>query len=126
MTHPALLAHTIYQTVLFDETLRENGFDLAGVSIYEDDPEISWEGLAGVILREEDWYKQWLEGERKCEFSQEFVELMIVAESQLQTIIASSEAWTILDEGERPTISSRQIKSLIEQITGRSCNDDRR
>lgn len=65
---PALLAHTVYQTVLFDDTVRENGFDLANTSLYSE--EVPWEGLAGVILREEDWFEQWLAGETRCERSQ--------------------------------------------------------
>lgn len=55
LDRPALLAHTIYQTVVFDDALREGG-----------QVEAKWEGLTGVILREEGWYDRWLAGERKC------------------------------------------------------------
>lgn len=64
---PALLAHTIYQTVVFDDTVRENGFDIASVSINEGKDVIdSWEGLAGVVLKHEDWFDRWIAGEKKC------------------------------------------------------------
>lgn len=48
-------------------------------------------------------------------------------DSQSNSIISSPEAWTISDEvmeedeavsGRKPTNSSRQIKALIEQVTG--------
>jgi hypothetical protein len=48
----------------------------------------------------------------------------------MHDIIASSDAWTITDEaideddgamdGQRPTVSARQVKALIEQVTGAS------
>lgn len=52
---------------------------------------------------------------------------MEVVDSQLHSIISSPEAWNISDEameedetaaGRKPTTSSRQIKALIEQVTG--------
>lgn len=66
IAHPALLAHTVYQTVLFDDAVRESGFELARTSIYRG-TETAWDGLAGVILREGDWFVEWLAGEKKCE-----------------------------------------------------------
>lgn len=73
LSHPALLAHTVYQTVLFDDAMRENGFELARTSIYRGSAisastSAAWEGLAGVILREQDWFQQWLAGEKKCAY----------------------------------------------------------
>lgn len=53
--------------------------------------------------------------------------LTIVAEGQLHDIIASPDAWNISDEvvegedpseGSKATTSSRQVKALIEQVTG--------
>jgi hypothetical protein len=55
--------------------------------------------------------------------------LIVDAEKQLHDIISASDAWTIMQDtpedeeslsriGLRPTISSRQVKALIEQITG--------
>lgn len=53
-----------------------------------------------------------------------------VVDTQMHDIIASSDAWTITDEaideddgamdGQRPTVSARQVKALIEQVTGAS------
>ncbi|EIW69690.1 hypothetical protein M231_06298 [Tremella mesenterica] len=112
---PALLAHTIYQTIIFDDAIRDMDFDLGGVSV-SDGSEKEWEGLAGVILKENGWFEQWLEGERTF------------AEGQLNEIISSPDAWTIEDppsEDERglqplrPTQSARQVKALIEQIQER-------
>ena len=67
LDHPALLAHTIHQTVLFDESIREGGFDIVSVSLTEMTKPGPWEGLAGVLLRDEGWFNQWLAGEKKCE-----------------------------------------------------------
>jgi hypothetical protein len=68
LAHSALLAHTIYQTILFDESVKTNGFDLKDTTIGENQSgEVEWEGLSGVILRQEGWFDQWVDGERKCE-----------------------------------------------------------
>ncbi|WVQ70105.1 uncharacterized protein L199_008330 [Kwoniella botswanensis] len=117
LEHPALLAHTIYQTVIFDEAVREGGFELDATSIYEGRESPPWEGLSGVVLKENDWFEKWLSGEKKF------------ADTQLNEIISSTEAWTISDEvneegegessGVKPTVSARQVKALIEQITDR-------
>lgn len=71
LDHPALLAHTIYQTIVFDDAVRAGGFSLQRTSLYDsaDDKADDWEGLAGVILREENWFKQWLAGEKKCKLA---------------------------------------------------------
>ncbi|WOO85911.1 RAD50-interacting protein 1 [Vanrija pseudolonga] len=116
LSHPALLAHTVYQTVMFDDAVRENGFELARTSVYAG-AEAEWEGLAGVILREHDWFEQWLEGERKF------------AETSLNDIISAPNAWAIAvdededeDDGEAAlpsTESARKVKALIEGITDR-------
>ncbi|KAL1405306.1 hypothetical protein Q8F55_008933 [Vanrija albida] len=117
LTHPALLAHTVYQTVMFDDAVRENGFELARTSVYAG-AEAEWEGLAGVILREHDWFEQWLEGERKF------------AETSLNDIISAPTAWTIADadaddddtddtDALPSTESARQVRALIEGITDR-------
>ncbi|OCF54147.1 hypothetical protein L486_08343 [Kwoniella mangroviensis CBS 10435] len=117
LQHPALLAHTIYQTVIFDEAVKEGGFDLDATSIYEGRESPAWEGLSGVVLKENDWFEKWLLGEKKF------------ADTQLNEIISSPEAWTISDEvneedegqssGLKPTVSARQVKALVEQITDR-------
>lgn len=68
LDRPALLAHTVYQTVLFDDAVREGGFLLAGTSAASGEKEVRWEGLTGVILKEEGWFEQWLVGEKKCKY----------------------------------------------------------
>lgn len=158
LPHPALLAHTIYQTILFDESVQEGGFDKAQTSIYEGKEAGEWEGLAGLILKQEGWFEQWVNGERtcksllrtlsvfyhpspasrnpKCFDEQSYTRKstdrgrradVVVAENQMNEIISSSEAWTISEDltdeeiassGLRPTVSARQVKALIEQLTG--------
>lgn len=51
-----------------------------------------------------------------------------VGENQINEIISSADAWNISEDleeeslgGLKATVSSRQIKALIEQITGMSC-----
>ena len=113
---PALLAHTIYQTAVFDDTVRDNGFELDAVSIYEGTQAPPWEGLAGLVLREQGWFDRWIAGEKKF------------AEELLHEIISSPEAWTLSDEVNeddigaeetKATTSARQVQALIEQITDR-------
>ncbi|OXM81277.1 hypothetical protein C364_01141 [Cryptococcus neoformans Bt63] len=116
LDHPALLAHTVYQTVVFDEAVRGGGFDLKATSLYEVRDAPPWEGLVGVVLREDDWFERWLTGEKKF------------ANTRLQEIISANDAWVISEElpeedeglsNMRPTISSRQVKGLVEQIIDR-------
>lgn len=66
LDHPALLAHTVYQTIVFDEAVRGGGFGLKATSLYEGRDAPTWEGLVGVVLRESDWFERWLAGEKKC------------------------------------------------------------
>ncbi|GMK56795.1 hypothetical protein CspeluHIS016_0306350 [Cutaneotrichosporon spelunceum] len=111
LPHPALLAHTVYQTVLFDDAVREGGFDLSRTSYTG--PETEWEGLAGVILREGDWFNEWIGGEKRF------------AETQLNKIISSPTAWTVSDTADDDdltlpaTESARQVRALLESITDR-------
>ncbi|XAO24018.1 hypothetical protein I312_102808 [Cryptococcus bacillisporus CA1280] len=116
LDHPALLAHTVYQTVVFDEAVRGGGFGLKATSLYEGRDAPTWEGLVGVVLRESDWFERWLAGEKKF------------ANTRLQEIISANDAWVISEElpeedeglsNMRPTISSRQVKGLAEQIIDR-------
>ncbi|CAK9780171.1 hypothetical protein CC85DRAFT_270800 [Cutaneotrichosporon oleaginosum] len=113
VSHPALLAHTVYQTVLFDDAVREGGFDLSRTSIYCG-LEAEWDGLASVILGEGDWFNQWLAGEKRF------------AETQLHEIISSPTAWIISDTRDDEddltvpaTESARQVRALLESITDR-------
>jgi hypothetical protein len=73
LSHPSLLAHTIYQALLFDAVLTEDGFALSGTSALpkdaspdenQDGP--SWGGISEVIVGNKEWFETWLEGERKC------------------------------------------------------------
>ncbi|KAF8640664.1 hypothetical protein AX17_000321 [Amanita inopinata Kibby_2008] len=117
LPHPPLLAHTIYQSLLFDASLREQGFQLHGTSSQKGNADSSkpWAGISEVVLGSSNWFESWLAGENKF------------AEDQYQTIISSPDAWTIVDDSDedpsaqdfKPTTSARRIKALIEQITDR-------
>jgi RAD50-interacting protein 1 len=66
LSHPPLLAHTIYQALAFDTSLREDGFSLSGtLSGRYADPE--WKGISEVILGRREWFDIWVEGEKACE-----------------------------------------------------------
>ncbi|KAI0032485.1 TIP-1 family-domain-containing protein [Vararia minispora EC-137] len=120
LPHPPLLAHTIYQALAFDSSLREEGFGVVGTMAGKSaDAEAEWEGISAVILDRKEWFEQWMEGEKTF------------ALEQYNDIISSQEAWTIAD-GEnadgsssahdsdlRPTVSARRLKALVEQITDR-------
>lgn len=79
LDHPALLAHTVYQTVVFDDSIRRNGFDYArtwrafhtrqhgdDASGSHEDQSGEWMGLTEEVLSTEDWFDRWLSGEKKC------------------------------------------------------------
>lgn len=72
LSHPPVLAHTIYESLAFDSALREDNFDINGTSAERDaaDGESKpngWEGISDVILGRKEWFETWLEGERECE-----------------------------------------------------------
>jgi hypothetical protein len=79
LDHPALLAHTVYQTVVFDDSIRQNGFDYARTwkalhtRLYRDETvpqeDSGWMGLTEEVLSTEDWFERWLSGEKKCKSS---------------------------------------------------------
>lgn len=135
LPHPSLLAHTIYQTLVFDESLREDGFSLEGTS--GGGTNGKWDGLSETILGRPEWFEAWLEGEKKCKFFYHLINKVInlipafyiVADGVLNDIVSSADAWQLVDDGDtvgsetggfemRPTISARRVKTLIEQITG--------
>lgn len=91
LDHPALLAHTIYQTIVFDDAVRAGGFSLQRTSLYAgaDDEAKEWEGLAGVILREENWFQQWLAGEKKCRSIVSFCYHSAIIADVFQSLIVS-------------------------------------
>lgn len=66
--HPSLLAHTIYQSLAFDASLRDQGFSLANTTAATGhDKGVIWDGISGQILGKKEWFEAWLEGEHKCE-----------------------------------------------------------
>ncbi|KAF8528017.1 RINT-1 family protein [Hysterangium stoloniferum] len=125
LQHPSLLAHTVYQSLAFDASLREEGFSLEGTTAQKsnqprgiDKKNDQWEGMSEEILGRKEWFEAWVEGERKF------------ADDQYNGIISSSDAWKIADDADatdmtdlevdfRPTNSARRVKALVEQITER-------
>jgi hypothetical protein len=77
LSHPSLLAHTIYQSLIFDATLLEEGFAIEKTSASVgphpggkgsgNEDANKWDGISEVILGREEWFEAWMEGERKCE-----------------------------------------------------------
>ncbi|KAI9572694.1 RINT-1 family protein [Boletus coccyginus] len=124
LTRPALLAHTVYQSLIFDSSLRDMGYEFV-----QDKQEVPDEekreaergGISKVILDQKDWFKAWLEGEKKF------------ADDQYHEIISASDAWVIADDDRheytqnhafrgnilKATTSARRIKALVEQVTDR-------
>jgi len=121
ISHPPVLAHTIYEALVFDSALREEGFDIVGTTTAtrssDGGTKSKWEGISEVILGREDWFEAWLEGERQF------------AMDQYMDIISSSDAWLMTEDSPddaivaerdlRPTNSARRLKALVEQITDR-------
>ncbi|KAF7306558.1 hypothetical protein MIND_00447100 [Mycena indigotica] len=119
LPRPPLLAHTIYQALLFDAAVREEHFNLAGTSASQSgksDDGDKWDGISEIILGQEEWFSVWLSGEKQF------------AENQYNEIISATDAWHIAeDEGEadlphtdlRSTASARRLKALVEQVTDR-------
>lgn len=82
LDHSALLAHTVYQTVVFDDSVRQNGFNYArtwnsfharqhldDTSTSEEIADGEWIGLTEEVLGTDDWFERWLSGEKKCKSS---------------------------------------------------------
>jgi len=130
LEYPSLLAHTIYETLAFDASILEEGFTLEGTSAAKDN-ETKWEGIIDTILGNADWLETWLSAEKGCTsstFEHSFPSSdhthNTVVEDQYNTSINDPKAWDISEEMDpsrdlRSTVSSRRIKSLIEQITGK-------
>ncbi|KAF7320188.1 hypothetical protein MKEN_00803300 [Mycena kentingensis (nom. inval.)] len=119
LPHPPLLAHTIYQALLFDAAVREEHFTLAGTSASssgKSEDGDKWDGTSDIILGNDEWFSAWMEGEKQF------------AESQYNDIVSAIDAWQIApDEAEeegspqdlRSTTSARRLKALVEQVTDR-------
>ncbi|KAJ7169459.1 TIP-1 family-domain-containing protein [Mycena filopes] len=116
LPHPPVLAHTIYQALIFDAAVSEDGFSLAGTSAAADES-AKWDGVSDVVLGKEEWFSAWMDGEKQF------------TEGQYHEIISAVDAWHIADdeEGEesghmrdlRSTSSARRLKALVEQVTDR-------
>ncbi|KAK7064595.1 TIP-1 family-domain-containing protein [Favolaschia claudopus] len=116
LPHPALLAHTIYQALVFDAAANESGFSLVGTSSASESSD-KWDGVSDVILGREEWFSAWMDGENQF------------AENQYHEIISSLDAWQIAEDeggeeaghlrGLRSTASARRLKALVEQVTDR-------
>jgi hypothetical protein len=67
----ALLAHTIYQSLVFDGRVRDDGFSLNGTfEVFGMGGKVEeWHGINDVILGRKEWFDTWLEGERRCWYS---------------------------------------------------------
>ncbi|KAJ6604224.1 TIP-1 family-domain-containing protein [Mycena vulgaris] len=115
LPYPPLLAHTIYQTLVFDAAVGEEGFSLTGTSAQ--DKGDKWDGISDVILGKEEWFAAWMDGEKQF------------ADNQYHEIIGAIDAWHIAEDegGEdsghtrelRSTSSARRLKALVEQVTDR-------
>jgi hypothetical protein len=133
LEYPSLLAHTIYETLAFDASLLEEGFTLEGTSA-EKDGDMKWEGLIDIVLGNVDWFETWLAAEKECApsmfehscSSSDYTHNIVVVD-QYNAIINDPDAWEVSEgidiDGPsrdlRSTVSSRRIKSLIEQVTGK-------
>ncbi|KAG6814039.1 hypothetical protein H0H92_003889 [Tricholoma furcatifolium] len=117
LPHPSLLAHTIYQALIFDAALKDEGFLIQKTSATaERDFDGNWNGVSKVILGNAEWFEAWLQGEQSF------------AEEQYNDIIGASDAWLVAgadqDDEEsqgdmKTTHSARRVCSLIEQVTDR-------
>ncbi|KAF9243838.1 TIP-1 family-domain-containing protein [Melanogaster broomeanus] len=136
LTHPALLAHTVYQSLVFDTSLREMGYEFprdkrkAGEPEQQDEEQ---EGISRVILDQKHWFNAWLEGEKKCMANFSNFPALQVADDRYHEIISASDAWVIANDDRhesaedltsrgsapRATNSARRIKALVEQVTDR-------
>lgn len=73
ISHPPVLAHTIYQALTFDSSLKDADFDLVGTSAnLNSDKTEKWEGVSEVILGKKEWFDAWMEGERTCRLPHSF------------------------------------------------------
>ncbi|KAL5636018.1 hypothetical protein ACGC1H_004731 [Rhizoctonia solani] len=118
LAQPSLLAHTIYQALLFDAAVRESGFTLVNTwecRATKQHKAKEWPGVADVVLSHKSWFDEWMEAERHF------------TEHQYNEIIISPDAFAFSNDGNeefqqadiRPTNSARRIKALLEQVTER-------
>ncbi|KAH9050479.1 TIP-1 family-domain-containing protein [Lactarius hengduanensis] len=119
LSHPPLLAHTIYQALTFDASLREAGFSLSRAVSQRSVGDTDWQGVSEVILGHKEWFDRWVEGEKAFVLD------------RYHEILGTKDAWTIVNDAAesgdpvssdnhlRYTVSARQLKALVEQVTDR-------
>lgn len=89
LSHPPLLAHTIYQALAFDASLREDGFLLSGTFSEHNADDAEWKGISEVILGRREWFDRWVEGEKACEHW--FLMVRVPSVSHARTYISSCD-----------------------------------
>ncbi|KAL1916497.1 uncharacterized protein VTP21DRAFT_5688 [Calcarisporiella thermophila] len=104
---PSYLSHTVYETLLFDQTLRE-------FHQYYPPGTDDWQGgCVEVITGRHEWFSAWFDMEKEF------------ALSRYREIIESPDAWELqyeeVEEYEelRPTRSAEALMTLLEIITDR-------
>ncbi|KAF8268953.1 TIP-1 family-domain-containing protein [Lactarius quietus] len=118
LSHPPLLAHTIYQAITFDVSLREAGFSMSRTLSQGGIGDTEWQGISEVILGRKEWFDRWVEGEKTFVLD------------RYHEILGAKDAWTIVNDTDETgdlgsdndlqyTMSARQLKSLVEQVTDR-------
>lgn len=100
---PKLLSHLVYETVTFDNQLKEMYFFVP----YGND---QWRGVSGDMLARSDWFEKWLQVERESSVA------------RYKEIIESDTAftldWEVVGPNEtKPTHSAINLKDLLEGIT---------
>ncbi|KAG6866034.1 hypothetical protein C0991_009443, partial [Blastosporella zonata] len=136
LSHPSLLAHTIYQALDFDAALADEGFLIQETSASrQTPPQDKWEGVSEVVLGNPEGFEAWLHGEQNCALLRQGTycldskEIIIVAEEQYHDLIGTPDAWLVAgadhEHDDNPqgdvkaTHSARRLCSLLEQVTDR-------
>ncbi|TFY78757.1 hypothetical protein EWM64_g5257 [Hericium alpestre] len=120
LPHPPLLAHTIYQALAFDASLKEEDFSLAGTIAGRARENAEWEGVSEVILGRKEWFERWMEGEKAFALEQyhEIIsapDAWLIADGEPHDADAPVQTSSAADRELRPTNSARQLKALVEQ-----------
>jgi hypothetical protein len=117
--HPPLLAHTVYQTVVFDESIKRGGFNssrtwkaLRRRNGATEGALDGWQGLTEEILNTDDWFERWWQGEKECELAQHAISICsklkpcdrAVASEQYEEITNSPDAWTLVEVSEGASV----------------------
>lgn len=125
---PSILAHTIYQTLEFDNALAGRVYVPRGAE--------RWYGLSEVILGRPEWFNRWLNAEKDCASSvtprlplltRWTLHRCTVFDGKYYAAISASDAWQIVPEEDydateaqtsvRPTNAALSVADLAEQIT---------